>query len=728
MVPDGRNPISDLYHAVLARPPGERTAFLMEACGGDEGLRQEIESLLGYESASLRFLETPAAAAIAGALGDAPDRRQMVGRQLGPYTFVAPLGAGGMGEVYRARDSRLGREVAIKILPSAFTSDSERRARFAREAHLLATLNHPHIGAIYGLEETDGITALVLELVEGPTLANRLSRGPLPVSEALAIARQIAGAIDAAHEKGIVHRDLKPANIVVQSAMNAAGVPSGEARAKVLDFGLAKTIAVGLEGDLTQHPSGSLDGTAAGRILGTPAYMSPEQARGQAVDKRTDIWAFGCVLYEMLSGRRAFDGDTISDTLVSILEHEPDWTALPAATPASVRTLIARCLRKDPRKRLHDIADALIELDEGIPPIAARAFTQSWRGRLIAGVLAVALAGLVTWVWQRIGSPSLFVARNSPAVSELLLKGEFYRSRWGEADIRKGIDYYNRAIALDPNVVDAYGGLATAWISLSDLHASPRDAMPRARAAAEEVLRRDDAWPYAHVSLGVIKLQYDWDFAGADREFARAMTLQPDETIGRVLRGWLRMAEGRLPEAQADMQRAVDEVPSEINLWSLGLSFYFAGQYEAAIEQYRRAIAVEPRSYWAHLSLGWAYERQGRVPDAIKELEQTRGLLDTPQVVAGLVHAQAAAGRRVEAQATMASLLEYAKHKYVSPYDLATASAGLGDRTEAMAWLEKAYEDRSGWLALWLKIDPTFDSLRADDRFRDLLTRVGHTP
>ena len=525
MVPDGRNPISDLYHAVLARPPGERTAFLMEACGGDEGLRQEIQSLLGYESASLRFLETPAAAAIAGALGDAPDRRQMVGRQLGPYTFVAPLGAGGMGEVYRARDSRLGREVAIKILPSAFTSDSERRARFAREAHLLATLNHPHIGAIYGLEETDGITALVLELVEGPTLANRLSRGPLPVSEALAIARQIAGAIDAAHEKGIVHRDSKPANIVVQSAMNAAGVPSGEARAKVLDFGLAKTIAVGLEGDLTQHPSGSLDGTAAGRILGTPAYMSPEQARGQAVDKRTDIWAFGCVLDEMLSGRRAFDGSgTISDSLVSILEHEPDWTALPAATPASVRTLIARCLRKDPRKRLHDIADALIELDEGIPPIAARAFTQSWRGRLIAGVLAVALAGLVTWVWQRIGRPCLYVARNSAAVSELLFKGDFYRATWGEAEIRKAIDYYNRAIALDPNAVDAYGGLASAWISLSDLHVSPRDAMPRARAAAVEVLRRDEAWADAHVSLGVIKLQYDWDFAGADREFARAMS------------------------------------------------------------------------------------------------------------------------------------------------------------------------------------------------------------
>jgi len=224
-------------------------------------------------------------------------------------------------------------------------------------------------------------------------------------------------------------------------------------------------------------------------------------------------------------------------------------------------------------------------------------------------------------------------------------------------------------------------------------------------------------------------VQYDWDFAGADREFARAIELEPDETSARVMRGWLRMAEGRLTDAQADMQRAVDEDPSsELYLWSLGLSFYFARQYDAAIEQYRRAIAVEPRSYWAHLSLGWAYERQGRVADAIEALEQARRLIDTPQVVAALVHAQAAAGRRAEAQATMTSLLEYSKRKYVSPYDLATASAGLGDRTDTLAWLEKAYEERSGWLALWLKIDPTFDSVRDDDRFRDLLTRVGHTP
>ncbi len=335
MEPDRRNHVSGLYHAALQRPPGERAAFLKEACDGDEALRQEIESLLGYEAASARFLETPAA--------------HMVGRELGPYRIVAPLGAGGMGEVYRARDSKLGRDVAIKILPSHFTADPERRARFAREARLLATLNHPHIGAIYGLEEADGVAALVLELVEGPTLAERLERGPLPISDALAIARQIAEALDAAHEKGIVHRDLKPANIVLQGA-GASGVPSGEWRAKVLDFGLAKTTAVGLPPDLTQRPSGSLDGTAEGRILGTPAYMSPEQARGQAVDKRTDIWAFGCVVFEMLSGRGRL-AETRSRTRSSAF-----WNASPIGQ---------RCRPRHPRPSVRCSTDVCAKIRGG---------------------------------------------------------------------------------------------------------------------------------------------------------------------------------------------------------------------------------------------------------------------------------------------------------------------------------------------------------------------------
>ena len=272
----------------------------------------------------------------------------------------ACLGIGGMGEVYRARDSTLARDVAIKILPRPFTTDPERRARFDREARLLASLNHPHIGAIYGVEDMDGTPALILELIDGDTLADRLERGPIAISEVLNIARQIADALEAAHEKGIIHRDLKPANIKI----TADGV------VKVLDFGLAKAASEDASGpDLKQSPN-TIGSTRDGAIRGTAAYMSPEQARGKPVDKRTDLWAFGCVLYEMLTSRPAFAGETISDTIARILERDPDWRALPAATPPSVTRLLRRCLSKDPKRRLHDIGDARIEIEDALSDAA----------------------------------------------------------------------------------------------------------------------------------------------------------------------------------------------------------------------------------------------------------------------------------------------------------------------------------------------------------------------
>jgi serine/threonine protein kinase len=279
------------------------------------------------------------------------------GTRLGPYEIQAPLGAGGMGEVYRARDTKLGRAVAIKILPEVFTSDPERLARFEREARMLAALNHSNIGAIYGIEDAGGFRALVLELVGGETLAERLRRGSVPLREALKIAGQIVDALEAAHEKGIVHRDLKPANIKI--------TPDGNV--KVLDFGLAKASpSDGIGFDLVQSTTITMDATRAGEILGTAAYMSPEQARGNAVDTRTDIWAFGCVLYEMLAGCRAFSGDTPSDAIAVILEREPLWDRLPEATAPVVRRLLQRCLEKDPKRRLRDIGDARIELEDAL--------------------------------------------------------------------------------------------------------------------------------------------------------------------------------------------------------------------------------------------------------------------------------------------------------------------------------------------------------------------------
>jgi Tol biopolymer transport system component len=264
-----------------------------------------------------------------------------------------------MGEVYRARDGKLNREVAIKVLPEAFAADKERLGRFRREAQVLAALNHPHIAAIYGLEESGGVEALVLELVEGETVAERLAQGPLPIEEALGIARQIAEALEAAHERAIVHRDLKPANVKL--------TPDG--KVKVLDFGLAKALSGDASlPDVSASPTLTAQATQAGVVIGTAAYMSPEQARGKSVDKRADIWAFGAVLYEMLTGRRCFEGETVSDTLAAVLMREPEWSALPAAVSPRVRELLARCLRRDAKQRLRDIGEARVALEEELAP------------------------------------------------------------------------------------------------------------------------------------------------------------------------------------------------------------------------------------------------------------------------------------------------------------------------------------------------------------------------
>ena len=329
-----------------------------------------------------------------------------VGTRFGTYEILSLLGQGGMGEVYRARDTRLNRDVALKVLPDVFTADPDRLARFTREAQVLASLNHSNIGAIHGLEDAQGRQALVLELVEGPTLADRIAQGALPLEEALPIARQIADALEAAHEQGIIHRDLKPANIKLR--------PDGAV--KVLDFGLAKALernegqaSSASRPDVTASPTllSPATMTSAGLILGTAAYMAPEQARGKTVDRRADIWAFGCVLYEMLTGRRAFEGDEITDTLAGILRGEPAWEVLPPSMPRSIQRLVQRCLQKDPRQRLQAIGEARIAISEAISgrsdePIPASPVGVSSRARHALPLLATAVAtallvGGATW-------------------------------------------------------------------------------------------------------------------------------------------------------------------------------------------------------------------------------------------------------------------------------------------------------------------------------------------
>jgi Tol biopolymer transport system component len=319
------------------------------------------------------------------------------GTRLGPYEIASALGAGGMGEVYQAHDTKLARDVAIKVLPKAFAHDPDRLSRFQREAKMLAALNHPNIATIYGLEQSNATSYLVMELVSGETLQQRLAReGRLPIEDALGVCRQIAEALEAAHERGIIHRDLKPANVKV----------TAEGKVKVLDFGLAKAFAGGESGvDPSNSPTLSAAGTMQGVILGTAAYMSPEQARGKAVDKRTDIWAFGCVLYELLTGKQAFQGDTVTEILAAVLRGEPDWPALPAATPTKVRDLLRRCLQKDRTLRLRDAGDASIEIRDALTapsggPTATGSAKRGWRQPVVlglAGLVVAVVAGLAGW-------------------------------------------------------------------------------------------------------------------------------------------------------------------------------------------------------------------------------------------------------------------------------------------------------------------------------------------
>ena len=393
--------VKALFQAAVERPAEERDAFLAASTGDDAALRREVESLLASDASDASFLDRlPVAtgSVLADPLAAPAPSFLAAGLRVGPYEIVAPLGAGAMGEVYRASDTKLNRIVALKVLPERFALDPDRSARFTREAQLLATLNHPNIAAIYGLEEQAAVQALVLELVDGPTLADRVALGPIPLKEALAIALQIAEAVEAAHEKGIIHRDLKPANIKI----------SRDGVAKVLDFGLAKVWDGAPQSELLGSPRLTAADLGGPTLLGTPAYMSPEQARGQSLDRRTDIWSFGCVLYEMLTGRAPFAGETVSDTLVAILEREPDQTILPADTPVPIRRLLRRCLEKDRKRRLDSASDARLEIEDAIAfPGAETLARPATPSRRVTPAAVAALAGstviaaLAAWILMR---------------------------------------------------------------------------------------------------------------------------------------------------------------------------------------------------------------------------------------------------------------------------------------------------------------------------------------
>jgi serine/threonine protein kinase/Tfp pilus assembly protein PilF len=657
----------------------------------------------------------------------------LIGHRLGAYQILSLLGAGGMGEVYLARDDRLGREVAIKVLPSNFRSDADRLARFEREARMLAALNHPSIAAIYGYEEADGILGLILELVEGPTLADRIAAEPLTVNEALAIAQQIAEALEAAHAKGIVHRDLKPANVKL--------APDG--RVKVLDFGLAKTFeAEPPIADLSE--AATVAGPShAGVILGTAAYMSPEQARGRPVDKRTDIWAFGCVLYEMLTGRMAFGAPTMSDVIAGILERAPNFEALPEKTPHGVRQLLRRCLEKDPRHRLRDIGDARLELNETLTTAASatRMVPSSRRSRRAVVLLGLALLALVAaGIWAGVDR---FTNSGSASGERRLTDGN-RASPNPEANA-----YYERALL--------FGGVGTANPEQAErmiaraLELDPKFAAARTEYAFFHVARILNGWS------NDASLLYK-----GESEVRQA--LQDDPRCGRAhsVLALVYLLQGRKELVTGELDQALTENPADPTAHGWLLNYYrFNGDYKSARQEADWLIQRWPLFWPAHLNLGELLREQGDVAGAIREqefvLEQdshnvgalaalARAYIDSGDLTKAhqtldrardedrqnyglrlqLALLLALEGKKGEAaQEVDAGLQTYAGMQIFGPALAADFYAVVGDADKALEWLDRAV-GMGDVREAYLRRNPLLTNLRAHPRFQQVLDAVAY--
>ena len=754
------------------------------------------------------------------------------GERVGAYEILMQIGAGGMGEVYRATDTKLRRDVAIKVLPHRLADSPELLARFEREARMLASLNHPNIATLYGLEQAGTTRYLVMELVAGDTLAERIARGPVPLKETLAICRQLGEGLEAAHKKGITHRDVKPANIKV----------TPEGRVKILDFGLAKSLEIErLDSlDMSTVTAGP---TREGQVLGTPAYMSPEQVRGKPVDQRGDIWAFGCVLYELLSGRRAFRGETMNDTLAKVLEREPDWSSLPSSTPPPIQQLLRRCLQKETSSRYPAITEITSEIDElvrslnviqgqgedllrsgkniralAVLPLAnlsgdsqqdyfadgmtdalittlaqigalrviSRTSVMQYKGTRkplpeIARELnvQVVLEGTVlrsanrvriaaqlidaltdTHLWAKTYESEMrdilavqsevaqavaqeirlkltpeerarFSAARpvDPEAYEAFLKGRYYWYKRSPDALKRGLESLQQAVAKDPTYALSHAGLADAYASLGwDLFAAvaPAEAFPKAKLAAQKALDLDPNCAEAHAQLGHVAGFYEWDWATAETAFRRALDLKPQYGVAHIWYSHVLHAEGRTAEAFAESQRAVECDPLGLILnVHLGWNYLYDRSYKRAIEQLQKTKELEPGFLLARLFLGEAYEQTGRLEEAIAEFETAVDLSERrPVYLSGLGHAYAAAGRKDRAVRIIEELQQLSNHDYVPARGIAEIYIGLGEKQHAFVWLDKAVEQRNGWL-FHVKSNPRYDSLRSDRRYAELIHRIG---
>jgi serine/threonine-protein kinase len=802
----------------------------------------------------------------------AREQQDLTGRSLASYKVVSLIGAGGMGQVYLARDDKLNRFVALKVLLPEIAGDAARTRRFDQEARAASALNHPNILTIYDIGSVDDTHYIATEYVEGETLRQRIDRGRIDTRTALDIACQIAGALAAAHDAKIIHRDIKPENIMIRQ----------DGIVKVVDFGLAKLAGATLTPDARTLEQVQ---TAAGVIMGTVSYMSPEQARGSAIDSRADIWSLGVVLYEMLTGVCPFAAENIADALASIIHEEPPSLS---GLPDNVGPIVSKALCKNADERYQTAADIYADLKRCDDDLAIREKLEGLRseeqpGRsvdasgesshrrtrkfVIAGIALFALLlttgilyfglrphtamsrserkslailpfvnasqdpnseylsdgitenvinnlsnvsglrviprtssfrfkgdqgdirdisaklgvdNIITGDITQLGDKLIInvhlinasdgsqiwgnqyirpaadilttqaeiaseVARNlrvrlteneaerlkkrstdSPEAYQLYLEGQYAWNKHDLDDLRKSIDYYNRALEKDPNFALAYCGLSASYGVMGNDFVSPNEGFPKAKAYAARALELDSSLAEAHTAMAAVNLYYDWDLNEAGKHLATAGSLNPDFP-GTILLEVVRLElMGRFVEAKAMRQRALELDPlSPLKNWVAGATSYFKGAYDDAIAQLEKTVQLEPNYYPTYQVLAAAYEQKGKYAKAIEVAQNGidkagRG----PELVAALGYTHALEGRRDLAERALTELREMSRERYVSPYWTAVVYCGLNDKEQALIWLEKARQDRSASL-LWLKVEPLFASMRDDARFQELVRRIG---
>jgi serine/threonine protein kinase/Tfp pilus assembly protein PilF len=745
----------------------------------------------------------------------------LIGQMVSHYKILEKLGEGGMGVVYKAHDIKLNRDVALKFLPANLPVAYEHITRFGLEAKAISALNHPHIATIYDVDEADGQKYIVLEYIPGGTLKSKLrqltSDGKvLSIGEVLEYGIQIAGALSHAHRHQIIHRDVKTDNLMLTE----------EGTVKLADFGLAKL-------------RDSVQVSKTGSTLGTPAYMSPEQIRGETIDPRSDIFSFGVVLYEMITGRLPFLAEHESAVLYRILNEEPvPVTSLRSNVPAALEGIVKKAMQKDRQHRYERVDDLLLDVKSVMRDLEAERterrpsfsgdtcriavlpfanispdpqdeyFTDGMTEELIStlskirGFRVIArtsvmqykktsksiadigrelkvgtlLEGSVRKAGSRLRISAqlinvdtqehlwsddydrelqdVFVIQSSVAQQvalamkvELLagekqqldkgparnleaytlyLKGRYCWNKFSEEGLRTSITYFGQAIDRDPTSALAYTGLAASYSVLGVNYLSPLEAFPKARAAVESALAIDAELPDARVVWGSIKVFFDWDWAAAERELKRALEINPNDATAHELYAYCMELMGRPEEALAEIQLAQEFDPLSLVInCDVGIRYYFARQYDQAIEQYQKTLEMEPDFPIAHIWLGRAYEQKGMYQEAVRAYQKQVFILSGDEKrAAALGHAYTASGLMGVLQQQLSELKQLSTQRYVPPLDIASIYARLGEHDQAFEWLQKAYDERFSLLP-WLGLDPRFDSLHSDSRFLDLLKKIG---